>query len=36
MGIKFKQIDNLQATFDSISGSLQGEITANTNDVYDL
>jgi len=36
MGIKFKQIDNLQETFDNVSGNLQGEITINTNDVYDL
>lgn len=36
MGIKFKQIDNLQDTFDNISGNLQAEITDNTNDVYDL
>lgn len=29
MGIQFKQIDNLQETFDSVSGSLQGQITLN-------
>jgi hypothetical protein len=27
MGIQFKQIDNLQSTFDSISGNLQAQIT---------
>lgn len=36
MGIKFKQIDNLQETFDNVSGNLQAEITTNTNDVYNL
>lgn len=29
MGIKFKQIDNLQNTFDSVSGNLQEEISNN-------
>jgi len=33
MGIKFKQIDNLQNTFDSMSGGLQGQITRNINDI---
>lgn len=33
MGIKFKQIDNLQETFDSLSGSFDTRITNNTNDV---
>lgn len=36
MGIKFKQIDNLQQTFDNVSGGLRGDITANTSDVYNL
>ena len=27
MGIQFNQIDNLQSTFDSVSGALQGQIT---------
>ena len=33
MGIKFKQIDNLQNTFDSMSGDFQGQITNNINDI---
>lgn len=33
MGIKFKQIDNLQNTFDSVSGNLQQEITSNSDAV---
>lgn len=34
MGIKFKQIDNLQNAFDSVSGNLQQEITSNSDVVY--
>ncbi len=30
MGIKFKQIDRLQETFDSLSGSLSAEISSNS------
>ena len=33
MGIQFKQIDNLQETFDSVSGSLQGQITVNNSGI---
>ena len=33
MGIKFKQIDNLQNTFDGLSGSFDARITSNTNDI---
>lgn len=29
MGIQFKQIDNLQETFDSMSGTLQGQVSSN-------
>ena len=36
MGIKFKQIDNLQNTFDSVSGNLQQEITSNSDAVYGI
>jgi hypothetical protein len=30
MGIKFKQVDELQNTFDNLSGDLQGQITSNS------
>jgi hypothetical protein len=30
MGIQFKQVDNLQSTFDALSGDLQGQITPLT------
>lgn len=33
MGIKFKQIDNLQSTFDALSGEFQNQITINTEDI---
>ena len=33
MGIKFKQIDNLQNTFDNLSGSFQGQIQDNASGV---
>jgi|TARA_Y100000289_G_scaffold39202_1_gene38687 hypothetical protein len=33
MGIKFKQIDNLQSTFDALSGDFQNQITINTEDI---
>lgn len=33
MGIKFKQIDNLQETFDSMSGDFDSEITTNRNNI---
>ena len=36
MGIKFKQIDNLQPTFDQLSGDLQGQVTNLNNDVTGL
>jgi hypothetical protein len=36
MGIKFKQIDNLQSTFDSVSGNLQSEINSNSSSVYEI
>ena len=36
MGIQFKQIDNLQNTFDSLSGSLQGQVTALSGDTTDV
>ena len=36
MGIQFNQIDNLQSTFDSLSGDLQGQITPVTGSVYDI
>jgi len=36
MGIQFRQIDNLQATFDGISGGLQAQITPNTSAVTSI
>jgi hypothetical protein len=36
MGIQFKQIDNLENTFDSLSGNLQGQITDATGSLFDL
>lgn len=33
MGIKFKQIDNLQSTFDALSGDFQNQITTNSDDI---
>ena len=33
MGIKFKQIDNLQSTFNALSGDLQNQTTANTDNI---
>ena len=36
MGIQFKQIDNLQSTFDSVSGYLQGQITPITGSNYQI
>ena len=33
MGIKFKQIDNLQSTFNTLSGNFQGQISGNTSDI---
>lgn len=36
MGIKFKQIDNLEETFDNLSGNLQGQITQVTGSVNSL
>ena len=36
MGIKFKQIDNLEETFDNLSGDLQGQITQVTGSVNSL
>ena len=36
MGIQFDQIDNLQSTFDAVSGGLQDQITPLAGDVYDI
>ena len=36
MGIQFKQIDNLENTFDNLSGNLQGQITDATGSLFDL
>ena len=36
MGIQFNQIDNLQATFNSLSGNLQGQITPLSGSVYNI
>ena len=36
MGIKFKQIDNLQNTFDSVSGGLQSEINSNSSSLHEV
>ena len=36
MGIQFNQIDNLQSTFDAVSGGLQNQITPITGDVYNI
>lgn len=33
MGINFRQIDNLQNTFDGLSGSFDAQISNNTNDI---
>ena len=36
MGIQFNQIDNLQSTFDSLSGDLQGQLTPLSGDVSQI
>ena len=36
MGIQFKQIDNLQSTFDSLSGDFQGQITVNDSGISNI
>ncbi len=36
MGIKFKQVDALQSTFDALSGNLQGQITPLSGSVVDI
>lgn len=36
MGIKFKQIDGLQSTLDSISGGFNNQTTINSNDISGL
>mgnify|MGYP001259837108 CR=1 FL=1 len=36
MGIQFNQIDNLQSTFDAVSGGLQNQITPLTGDIYNI
>ena len=36
MGIQFSQIDNLQSTFDAVSGGLQDQITPVTEDIYNI
>ncbi len=36
MGIQFNQIDNLQSTFDSVSGNLQNQITPLSSQNYDI
>ena len=36
MGIQFNQIDNLQSTFDDVSGSLQDQITPATQNIYSI
>jgi hypothetical protein len=36
MGIQFKQIDNLQSTFDSLSGDFQGQINANDSGISNV
>lgn len=35
MGIQFKQIDNLESTFSSLSGDLQGQISSNNSGLND-
>jgi hypothetical protein len=36
MGIQFKQIDNLQETFDSVSGTLQTQVDLNEADISSI
>jgi hypothetical protein len=36
MGIQFKQIDNLQSTFDSLSGDFQGQINVNDSGISNV
>ncbi len=36
MGIQFNQIDNLQSTFDDVSGALQDQITPATGQIYSI